>query len=139
MVTAPRLGCARRGCCERRPSCDEDALEAVGERVAKEVVEAYAESLMVVGTAGLPERADAVAAAITGELAAAAPGVGFRLAVHGGLGGSRITATQRVGECEPTDESDTLNLAVSVGLCVLAGPRRTWFVHSPAVWSTARL
>ena len=137
-MTVLELGCARRNCCERQPAEGARDPEAIGERVAKEVVEAHTEFLMTLGTASIGEGATALGAAITEALRAAAPGVGFRLVVHGGLGRGCITATRRVGACEPTEQLDTISVAVSVGLCVVAGPRRTWFIHSPAGQSAVR-
>ena len=145
-MTALRLGCARRDCCERQPAGGESDPEAIGERVAKEVLEAHLGPLMSKGSGSLAaDDVPAVSTAITEALTAAAPGVAFRLAVHGGLygggGTSRVGTPQlprRWEPCsgyEPDDQPDTIDVVVGGGLCVVAGPRRTWIVHSPAARS----
>ena len=148
-MTVPASGCARDDCCERQSAGGES--EAIGERVVKDVLEALLVPLMSKGRPGsfATEDVPAVATLVTEALTVAAPGVTFCLAVHGDHYGSGATATSRVGAqlprrwepykgYEPDDQPDTIDVAVGDGLCVVAGPRRTWIVHSPAVRSAVR-
>lgn len=135
MTGRTSIGCARGDCCQHWAGDGEGDVEAIAERVVKDVVTAHLEILMSRGTASLAtETVPAMGDAITEALVAAAKGVAYRLVVHGGLHRGRVSATRRVGAHNDKDwPPNTISATVGGGLCVISGPCYSWIVHAPTM------